>query len=175
MSPDFGVSLLRVFFLQTLDKSRVPTEETTRQAARQLRTRCAPAWLKLLLAVRPQRSGGRPAPPGADGWRAATRGTSPPLAGPDGSAPREADQEEKPDPPAGSALRRARSARSSALAPRAPTRTLRALRRAHPARTDRALATRTTRAPGALSAHSRDARHASPLSHSLCDRHRVHG
>ena len=73
------------------------------------------------------------------------------------------------------ALRRACSARTDAHLARW-------LRRACPARTDRALATRTarsssaqTRASGALSAHSGNARHASPLSHSLCDRHLIHG
>ena len=80
------------------------------------------------------------------------------------------------------AHRRACSARTDALAPRAPTRTLRALRRAYPARIDRALATRTTRssgaqtrASGALSAHSCDAKPASPLLYSLCDQSLVYG
>ena len=140
-------------------------------------------WLKLLLAVSPRRSRGRPAPLGADGWRVAFCGFPPASAGPNGSCSARGRPRRKAGP-AGRhrALRRACPARSDALAPRAPTRTLRALRRAYPVRTDRALATRTTRssgaqtrASGALSVHSHDARHASPLSHSLCDRYFVHG
>ena len=124
-------------------------------------------WLKLLLAVSPRRGGGRPAPLGTDGWRAASCGTRPP-------------------PRAQTALLCERptekKGRTRRPAPRAPTRLLRALRRACPARSD-ALARcaptahtqRATRASGAFSAHSRDARHASPLSHSLCDRYLVPG
>ena len=123
--------MLRVFFLQTLDKSRVPTEETAHARPRGNLERAAPrrgssyCWPWALSGVgdAPRRRG-----PTAGAPRPAAPARF--LRAPDGSAPREADRKERPDLPAGYARtdarvpahRRACPARTDAHTPRAPTR-----------------------------------------------------
>ena len=161
--------------LQILDNSRVPTEETAHAWPRGNLERAAPGVALATVDREPPAEWGTPH--AAGGRRLARRDSrhQPASCGPRRLRPARSRPRRKAGP-AGRlrAHRHAHSTRSDALAPRAPTCIIHALRRAHPARTDSALATRTTRASGAFSAHSRDARHASPLSHSSCDRYLVH-
>ena len=130
--------MLRVFFLQSLDKSRVPTEETTHVKPRGDLERAAPrrgssyCWL--------QASSGVGDAPRANGRHAAARGTGPLPRTQTTASLRERPTEKKGRTrrPATRiqtrvlcAPRHACSARADARAPRAQTRLLRAHRRAH--------------------------------------------
>ena len=134
LPPDPGVSLFRVFFLRTVDTSRVSTEETAHARPRGNLERAAPrrgssyCW--------PRASSGVGDAPHR---RKPTAG-APRLAAPASCGPRWLrSANTRPRRKAGfagrlRAHRRACLARTDALAPRVPTRTLRALRRAYLAR-----------------------------------------
>ena len=147
--------MLRVFFLLTLDKSRVPTEETAHAKPRGDLERAAPrrsssyCWLYAPSGVGDARH-----------RRGLTAGTPRPAAPARSSGPRRRlrSARSRPRRKAGSAgrlraHRRACSARTDARAPHAPTRALRAHRRACSVRTD----AHTPRAPARLPGASLDA------------------
>ena len=163
------------FFLQTLETSRVPTvEKQSNTARRTANFQCAPAVAQACREL----PAARTTPCAAGDRRRARRCPGPGRASP--SAP-EREEKGRTGRPAATRAHGALCERPRTLTPRASTRLPGAHRphtpgaqRAHPTRTTR-FSGAQTRASGALSAHSRDATHASPLSHSLCDRYLVPG